>query len=913
MPTSSPTISDYYEYAKLSTASYVTLEELGVPAGSYNGNSVANLANTQTRLPLALARQMFLMTPQNPNPWIIPSGGYYGVENTTNGFAATLFVRGSEKVLAIRGTEAGDSVQRQLDLLQTDLGGIGVLGMGLPQAISMVNYILRLITPAQSQVMQLQAHTSTTLPEGPAVRAEGLTVAPGVQLPPVYIYFTTSTAPGLGLIAPGEQIKVTGHSLGGHLGALAQRLFPSLISEAYTYNAPGFDPSSSIISTTISSALASQLRAQLGDAVSNIGPAQKLTDELVGLIDNYVSPLSGGASASFDGLARYNFESEDLAPQDDISLVSSVLTADTALGYRADVTTERDSHLIEPFMDSLSLQALLYKMNNSLTLRSMTELYQVASTSDPTSQEKLLEPLYKLLLGTFVTLQIADAFQEPDGTTTLLSQHGIGAGSIVARRDWYDKLIQVENVVKAAQDAGAPLRFESLVNQTNDAASMALSSTPEGLAYRYALVNLNPFAVIGANYAIHNASAELDLYDSATGNGTLTPQYLEDRAAFSRQVFFRNTADLEANSNGAFLIPGDTSYRDQKTSIALSPILEPTPRLVLFGDIANDSFTGSTKSDHIYGGAGDDTLTGLGGDDYLEGNAGSDSLHGDAGRDVLVGGAGIDSLYGGTEGDILDGGNDSDTLRGEEGVDTLCGGKDNDTLIGGKDNDFLEGGEGTDTYSYSAGDGNDFIRDTDGLGQILIKDALGAERQLNGGNKVHDGLWVSYDGKTEYLFSPDAQGNGTLTIQAVAEGGQIIVENFHSGRLGIALQGLETHPPRPEITQHLTAVPSPDPNGHPALEVYNTPDLTQDYWLTGTTQGDFLKNAAFGDDELEGMAGADIIVGGAGNDYAYGDYKIDVMTFVEASRTGQSLNEKGTGSAPGWAMTSSPVRRRTTC
>jgi Ca2+-binding RTX toxin-like protein len=333
----------------------------------------------------------------------------------------------------------------------------------------------------------------------------------------------------------------------------------------------------------------------------------------------------------------------------------------------------------------------------------------------------------------------------------------------------------------------------------------------------------------------------------------------------------------------------------------LSPSLVPlvsrlreyseTNGVAIVAGSGSDTATGGVKGDYLFGGAGEDELRGGEGEDYLDGGNDSDNLYGEAGRDTLDGGAGIDWLYGGTENDALAGGTGADILRGDEGYDTLRGGSDNDLLIGGKDNDVLEGGDGVDTYSYKVGDGNDIVRDADGQGQILVQDALGVERTLNGGDKVHEGLWVSHDGKTGYLFSPDAQGEGILTIQA--EGGQIRVEGFRSGRLGINLQGEEPVTPPPEVTTHLTAEPTGTPDGHPILEVYDTTDLSRDYWLTGSVEGDFLKNSLFGDDNIEGKEGADIIVAGGGSDHAYGDTIVDFMTFVAASRTAQSLNQKG--------------------
>ncbi len=157
-----PTILDYYEFAKLATAAYVRMED----APSIDGSNLAIQANAQSRLPLALANKTFDKDSteakgSGESVWTIPEGGYHGNDET--GFAATFFEKDGEKVLAIRGTEPGGE-QFDLDLLQADLAGIGLLGMALSQAVSMVNYILRLTAKAGSDVTKLQVHTSTDVP-----------------------------------------------------------------------------------------------------------------------------------------------------------------------------------------------------------------------------------------------------------------------------------------------------------------------------------------------------------------------------------------------------------------------------------------------------------------------------------------------------------------------------------------------------------------------------------------------------------------------------------------------------------------------------------------------------------------------------------------------------------------------------
>lgn len=162
-----PNILDYYDYAKLATAAYVNLrfDEL-------SGNKIATAADAQERIPIALANQMFDEATDEARAlgqpvWTVPSGGYHG--NDSTGFAATLFQRGSEKVLAIRGTEP--TADGGIDLLEADLAGIGILGLALNQTVEMVNFIRQLSTPTDRQVDRLVLHTSLTVPSVPSVQA----------------------------------------------------------------------------------------------------------------------------------------------------------------------------------------------------------------------------------------------------------------------------------------------------------------------------------------------------------------------------------------------------------------------------------------------------------------------------------------------------------------------------------------------------------------------------------------------------------------------------------------------------------------------------------------------------------------------------------------------------------------------
>lgn len=187
------------------------------------------------------------------------------------------------------------------------------------------------------------------------------------------------------------------------------------------------------------------------------------------------------------------------------------------------------------------------------------------------------------------------------------------------------------------------------------------------IAFRYALKKLNPFAVFGVNYAVHNANGELDLYDPVTGQGEITEQYLTDRARF---------AVLNAQALQTFepnLFQSFDYFEDINTQTSFGiPVF--TDKFIFGGD-GNDPIEGGVGNDHLYGGAGYDVINGNDGNDYLEGNG------------------------------------QNDILSGGSGNDKLLGGKGDDTLGGGTGNDTLEGGLGNYTYIYNSGDGFDAIVD----------------------------------------------------------------------------------------------------------------------------------------------------------------------------------------------------------
>ncbi|MEZ8082545.1 calcium-binding protein [Enterovibrio norvegicus] len=285
----------------------------------------------------------------------------------------------------------------------------------------------------------------------------------------------------------------------------------------------------------------------------------------------------------------------------------------------------------------------------------------------------------------------------------------------------------------------------------------------------------------------------------------------------------------------------------------------------LYGERGNDELYGSLGVDYLYGGLHNDTLYGDQGNDRLYGEQGHDALYGgegmdrlygDGGNDSLYGEDGIDQLYGGAGDDFLSGGEGNDEISGDAGNDQLEGGSGDDELTGGAGNDILDGGAGDDTLVANAGndtlyggEGHDYIYGNEGDDTLHGQD--GDDMLI--GDQGDDTLFAgsgnnTLDGGSGYDRAYGASGDDTIIDSelAIGAGGKdIIFANAHTADVAIGGAGTD--------------------------------------WVEG-----------YGDDQVGGGSGNDVLVSFGKNDTLRGGTGDDVL-LVEGSTASNSRLFGGAG------------------
>ncbi len=610
---------------------------------------------------------------------------------------------------------------------------------------------------------------------------------------------------GTSVLSP--SFTVTGHSLGGFLATGIAADFSSNVSHTYLYNSPGvggiLDP------------LLSPLKAVLG--ITNPIDPSKVSNLKA---DAGISPIAGLG--------------QQISPP-----IGIVIEDQTA----PDVTSSPASlnHSQQVLTDALALYNTFAQFTPGLSVQDIGKIFKSANNQDNPTLETALDSLRFLLNPA--------AQKTPNGD----------------RNAFYTNLYDLQSNNTNYQTLSGQVSIVPLGGMK--AAEMLAAAQGGGTAetaYRYALVQGNAFAVVGADYSALNLNigGALELYDPATGQGQLTKAYLKERAGFVERKLYYNIKDGDYNVNGRFVKGGVDDYlaqnilwddRTGNIQIQRIPTIDANTRRVIFGSDANETdITGANVADALFGGGGDDTLT------------------------------------------------------------------------GGKGNDYLEGGHGNDTYKYNAGDGLDTLLDTGGQNIITVDGTDLAGGDQYGDARVHKDanghLYVQTDPNTLLI-------DGNIVIQNYGTGGSFglnlsatpvadpvsttpaIVGDLAPIDQDLATAGvqlgydtlgnvlIDTNTPEPGRADRLNGSTGNDiiegrggsdildgGNGNDrmyadtridaataiALGNSQTGSGLKGDWLAGGS-GDDTMAGSTGDDVLAGGGGSDLLIGGAGNDDILGD------------------------------------------
>ena len=672
---------------------------------------------------------------------------------------------------------------------------------------------------AQSQLIEMVNYL-LRLRAGSNARTPQLTIIDGVPA-----FMTLGGTPllfdGVGPGISVSYLSVTGHSLGGYLAQLYSRLFGS--PAVYTYNTLGVNVGNEPLFEQLSTLLA-QLALAGGFFGSGFG-------------DNLVVP---GEPAQQIGVVQGNPRRQAFSEGANEGPI--------------------DAHSIGSLTDALAVYDLFARIDPGLNEREtgfqeITDILKALSHVGVNSLEAAVSALGGIFKVQDTVFRSNEFDQDRDGL--------------------YKAIKALTGAVESGSTAG--LQIESLVARVaNDLIQTASGSDAIAIAYRYALKALNPFAVVGADYAVHNTNGELDLYDAQTGQGSLTDSWIEDRAAMlvaKMQAYTADTEVISGEENRQYIDLASGTRIDQSNESDANGLLIPAvsaPRFVFGGEHA-DFVEGDSEADRLYGIGGADYLEGRGGDDYLEGGAGVDVYQYKA---------------------------------SEAGINRNDG---NDTIL---DTD----GQGILRYTYDAGS----VLASD-LSDTVIADAS---------VKLSDNEWQSADAKYTYT----RQGADLLVTINDAAQGTIRLKDWEQGdfRITLAQRQREADPRAPittrdiegdfkpaefettvAVVEHVRQLPpesvhwrnmtiqlhvDEEGNGTADLKYNIADDLgnllpgeeeadradalrdsTESDLISGRGGNDIISATRGGDDYLAGGAGNDTIEAGGGDDWAFGGADHDTV------------------------------------
>ncbi len=320
----------------------------------------------------------------------------------------------------------------------------------------------------------------------------------------------------------------------------------------------------------------------------------------------------------------------------------------------------------------------------------------------------------------------------------------------------------------------------------------------------------------------------------------------------------------------------------------------------------------------------DDRIGGSNAADILDGLSGNDEIYGNDGDDVVAGSDGDDWMDGGSGIDILRGGAGLDQVRGEDGAGVLDGGADDDDLYDGFGRQFIAGGSGNDyvgvygdysVIAFNPGDGADTVYAAAAL-TLSIGGSIGvADLTLSLDDESDDlilSIGASDSIRLTRQYEVDTQAWPPITLQLFGSAhlydfnGAIAALYNHSDTvlaLGEVLPALEFESSESfglggqlaqqyQLHGNLEGLTDAEMRAIVSAADFGVAlqPLASGLTLIGTEFADTLTGGP-GNDWIDGLAGADRMLGGEGDDHYTVDQTGDVV--VELSQQGHDVVSSG--------------------
>ncbi|MBM9617025.1 hypothetical protein JWJ90_22455 [Desulfobulbus rhabdoformis] len=339
----------------------------------------------------------------------------------------------------------------------------------------------------------------------------------------------------------------TGHSLGGALAGMASYVYGF---ETYTYNGFGIK----------------NMLWDVNDTCDNYSLNEFLADDL-GIV-NTLNPFAG--IAEFETLGEY-LEANNIEIKHEEDRVTNIIhighsRTDLVGGIATDIVSGQigESYFV---VNNTGAAGGLLNTHSMENLNDSIVIYNNALALFPDEDYNSITDI------------IMNIKPDPKKIERFLTS----LGEVV-------RVAHSDNLIELSEYIGNSGITSLTLNSLAESSTSSLESQAGSLAGMYALLNLNPFTITGANYSHLNQDGELD-------SANYSDQYIEDRAKF---LYYLSHPDTTVSN-----FDPDIDFVDNRLGISRTVdngmMRFQDDSQYLFGNLEGELLKGEDEIDHLYG------------------------------------------------------------------------------------------------------------------------------------------------------------------------------------------------------------------------------------------------------------------------------------------------------------------------